>query len=491
MDNHALQALIDALTSLYPPDRLLSKAGELAPYESDALTAYRVRPAAVVIPETQDEVIQTVKLCHAHKVPFVARGSGTSLSGGSLPVKDGIVIALNRLNHILKLDPRERIAVVEVGTINLDISRAAAPYDLYYAPDPSSQQICTIGGNVAFNSGGAHCLKYGMTSNHILGLKIVLPDGQVERLGGESTEGIGPDLVGLFVGSEGLFGIVLEITVRLLPRPEKYHTLLAAYSTLEAAGEAVSRVVASGLLPGALEIMDRLAIQAAEAAVHPNYPRGAQAILIVELEGEPEEVSEETQRLEQVIRESGAYEVRVAQDASDRQRIWKGRKSAFSAVGRLSPDYIVQDGVVPRSRLSEALAEIKRLGEQYGLRVANVFHAGDGNLHPLILYDGREAGALQRAEKLAGEILDLCIRFGGSITGEHGVAVEKRDYLPRMFSETDLDVMWRLRCAIDPEQIANPGKMFPPGVGGNGVVSPVAHSTSPLSTGQAGIISRE
>ncbi|MCL5275516.1 MAG: FAD-binding protein [Chloroflexi bacterium] len=480
-----IDALTDALSRLYPAERILRKPGELAPYESDALTAFRTHPVAVVIPQTQAEVIETVRLCHQHETPFVARGSGTSLSGGSLPVKDGIVIALNRLNRIISLDPQERIAVVEPGVINLDISKAAAPHDLYYAPDPSSQQICTIGGNVAFNSGGAHCLKYGMTSNHILSIKAVLPDGEVVQLGGESSEGAGPDLLGLFVGSEGLFGIALEIAVRLLPRPQKYHTLLAAYRTLEAAGEAVTRVVASGLLPGALEIMDRLAIQAAEAAVHPNYPAGAEAILIVELEGEPEQVAEETRRLDEVIQASGAYEVRVAQDAADRQRIWKGRKSAFSAVGRLSPDYIVQDGVVPRSRLGEALAEIRRLGEQHGVRVANVFHAGDGNLHPLILYDGREAGALERAETLAGEILQLCIRFGGSITGEHGVGMEKRDYLPRMYGETDMDVMWKLRCAIDPRQIANRGKMFPAG-------EPTALGFTgmhPLE--RAGVISRE
>ncbi|MCL5994951.1 MAG: FAD-binding protein [Chloroflexi bacterium] len=485
-----VDALTDALTGLYPAERLLRQPGELAPYESDALTAFRVRPVAVVIPETQSEVIATVRLCHQHEVPFVARGSGTSLSGGSLPVKDGIVIALNRLNRIVKLDPRERIAVVEPGVINLDISKAAAPYDLHYAPDPSSQQICTIGGNVAFNSGGAHCLKYGMTSNHILGIKAVLPDGEVVQLGGESTEGVGPDLVGLFVGSEGLFGIALEVTVRLLPRPQQYHTLLAAYQTLEAAGEAVTHVVASGLLPGALEIMDRLAIQAAEAAVHPNYPNGAEAVLIVELEGEPEQVAEETKRLEQVIAASGAYDVRVAQDAADRQRIWKGRKSAFSAVGRLSPDYIVQDGVVPRSRLGEALAEIRRLGEHYGIRVANVFHAGDGNLHPLILYDGREAGALERAEKLAGEILQLCIRFGGSITGEHGVAMEKRDYLPHMYSQIDMDVMWQLRCSMDPGQIANRGKMFPSSMHSCGM-PPALHFTGPHPLERAGVISRE
>jgi len=480
-----IDGLLASLAQLYPPDRLLRQPGELTPYESDGLTAYRSRPVAVVIPETQEEVMETVRLCHKHAVPFVARGSGTSLSGGSLPVKEGIVIALNRLNHILRLDPQERIAVVEPGVINLDVSKAAAPYGLYYAPDPASQQVCTIGGNVAFNSGGAHCLKYGMTSNHILAIKAVLPDGEVVHLGSESTEGVGPDWVGLFVGSEGLFGIALEITLRLLPRPETYRTVLAAYHSLEAAGHAVASIVASGLLPGAIEIMDRLAIQAVEAAVHPNYPEGAEAILIVELEGDAEQVEEEYKRLSQVIQNSAAYAVRVAQDEADRQRIWKGRKSAFSAVGRLSPDFIVQDGVVPRSRLGEVLAEIERLSAAYGIRVANVFHAGDGNLHPLILYNGREPGAYEQAEALAGEILRICIRLGGSITGEHGVGIEKRDYLPEMFTEADVEAMWRLRCAMDPAQIANRSKMFP------GSEAPALRAIGLHPLERAGVISRE
>ena len=453
------QDWLSSLVQLYPSERLLIQPAQLTPYESDALTAYRSRPAAVVIPEKQTEVIETVRLCHRFAIPFVARGSGTSLSGGSLPIQDGLVIALNRLDHILRLDPRERIAVVEPGVINLNISKAAAPHGLYYAPDPSSQAVCTIGGNLAFNSGGAHCLKYGMTSNHILAIKAVLPDGEIVKLGSESLENVGPDLVGLFVGSEGLFGVALEITVRLLPKPELYRTVLAAYHSLQAAGDAVAAVVSSGLLPGAMEIMDRLAIEAAEAAVQANYPRDAAALLIVELDGEAQQVEEEFKRLKELIQTSGAYEVRVAQDEADRQRIWKGRKSAFSAVGRLSPDYIVNDGVVPRGRLSAALVEIERMSAAYGIRVANVFHAGDGNLHPLILYNGREAGALERAEKLAGEILQMCIRYGGSITGEHGIGMEKRDYLPRLFSEIDIDTMHRLRTAIDPLEISNRGKM--------------------------------
>ncbi|MDQ4077727.1 MAG: FAD-binding protein [Chloroflexota bacterium] len=455
------RALLEALETFYPPERVLRHAAALAPYESDALTAFRARPLAVVLAESQEEVVETVRLCHREAVPFVARGSGTSLSGGSLPIEEGIVIALNRLNRIVELDPEERRAVVEPGVVNLDVSRAAAPYGLYYAPDPSSQLICTIGGNVAFNSGGAHCLKYGMTSNHVLGIKAVLPDGEVAQFGGESVEHVGPDLVGLFVGSEGLFGIALEITLRLLPKPERFRTVLAAYHTLEAAGNAVAQVVASGLLPGAMEIMDHLAIQAAEASVSAGYPKDAAALLIVELDGEAVQVEAEFERLQKVIHASGAYEVRVAENEAQRAKIWKGRKGAFSAVGRLSPDYIVQDGVVPRSRLGEALAEIERLGQIHGLRVANVFHAGDGNLHPLILFDNSVEGELERAEVLAGEILHMCVQLGGSITGEHGVGMEKRQYLPVMFGEADMDLMLRLRRTIDPQELANRGKMLP------------------------------
>jgi glycolate oxidase len=478
-------AFLSSLAQIYPSARLLTQPVQLTPYESDALTAFRARPVAVVLPESQNEIIETVRLCHRARVPFVARGSGTSLSGGSLPIKEGIVIGLNRMNRILRLDPEQRLAVVEPGVVNLNVSQAASPYALYYAPDPSSQSICTIGGNVAFNSGGAHCLKHGMTSNHVLGLKVVLPDGEVVQIGGESLEGVGPDLVGLFVGSEGLFGVALEITLRLLPKPELYRTVLAAYDSLEAAGNAVAQVVASGLLPGAMEIMDRLAIEAAEASVNAGYPQEAEALLIVELEGETIQVEAEFVKLRALIENSGAYEVRTARDDEDRARIWKGRKGAFSAVGRLSPDYLVQDGVVPRGHLGQALAEIQRLSKKYDIRVANVFHAGDGNLHPLILYDGREAGMLERAEELAGEILRMCIQFGGSITGEHGVGMEKRDFLPDMFGETDIDVMQDIRRAIDPFELSNPGKMFPGGE------APALRSQGPHPLERLGVISRE
>ena len=477
-------AYLAELTQLIPPARLLQRAPQLAPYESDGLTAFRARPLAVVLAESQVEVVEVVRLCHRHQIPFVARGSGTSLSGGSLPIEGGIVIALNRLNRIIHLDPVARTAVVEPGVVNLEVTRAAAAHGLYYAPDPSSQLICTIGGNIAFNSGGAHCLKYGMTSNHVLGIKAVLPDGEVVQLGSSSLEGVGPDLTGFFVGCEGLFGIALEITLRLLPKPERYRTVLASYASLQAAGDAVTAVVASGLLPGALEIMDRLAIQAAEASVNAGYPRNAAALLIVELEGEAVQVEREFAQLQQLIETTGAQEIRVAQDDADRARIWKGRKGAFSAVGRLSPDYIVQDGVVPRSKLGEALAAIERLSSHYNLRVANVFHAGDGNLHPLILYDGREPDALHRAEALAGEILQLCIDLGGSITGEHGVGMEKRQYMPAMFTQTDLDAMSELRRAIDPLELANRGKMFP----ADDALAAPNHAPHPLE--RAGVISR-
>ncbi len=478
---------IARLVALLPKGRIMSGPAHLAAYESDGLTAFAARPLAVAVPETQDEVIQIVRFCHAEKVPFVARGSGTSLSGGSLPVKEGIVIALNRLNRIVRIDPAGRIAVVEAGVVNSHVTTAAQKYGLHFAPDPSSQSICTIGGNVAFNSGGAHCLKYGMTSNHVLGLKAVLATGEVVEFGGASREQVGPDWTGLFVGNEGLFGIALEVTLQLLPRAEMFHTVLAGYDSLEKAGDAVSAVIASGLLPGALEIMDALALEAAVAAVHADYPPNAAAVLIVELEGPREVVALDRVRLQKILAESGAMEVRVAKDAAERLAIWKGRKSAFSAVGRLSPDFIVQDGVVPRRKLGEALKRIGEMASEARLRVANVFHAGDGNLHPLIMYNGKEADGLARAEALAGKILRMCIAMGGSITGEHGVGVEKRDYMPEMFTTNELDCMKRVRAAFDPLEIANPGKMFPEGA--PAVMTTAQRGLHPLEA--AGVISRE
>ncbi|HEY4281000.1 MAG TPA: FAD-linked oxidase C-terminal domain-containing protein [Conexibacter sp.] len=440
-------------------DRVLTEGAALAAFGSDALAAFHQRPAAVVLAERAEEVVAVVRACHRESVPFVARGSGTSLSGGSLPLEGGVLIALNRMNRVLSVDPDARTAVVEPGAINLRISAAAAPHGLHYAPDPSSQSVCTIGGNLAFNSGGAHCLAHGMTSNHVLAIRAVLPDGTVVELGSRSTEHVGPDWTGMFVGSEGLFGIALEVTVRLIPIAEATHTALAVYDSLQSAGDAVAEIVAAGLLPVAMEIMDALAIEAAEASVRPGYPPGA-ALLIVELEGERSVVGADAVRLRELLRASGAATVQTTEDADERGLIWKGRKSAFSAVGWLAPDYIVQDGVVPRTRLGATLAEIDRLSAERGIRVANVFHAGDGNLHPLILFDGAEPGALERAEALGREILTLCIEAGGSVTGEHGIGVEKRDYLPLMFSPDEMALMHRLRTSVDPDELANRGKML-------------------------------
>ncbi|ADU51516.1 FAD linked oxidase domain protein [Thermaerobacter marianensis DSM 12885] len=455
------EAFLAALGRLYPPGSMHTDPAQLAAYECDGLTVFRARPLAVVLPTAREQVEATVRLCRQFGVPFVARGSGTSLSGGSVPVPGGIVIALNRMNRILRLDPGDRLAVVEPGVVNLQISRAAAPYGLYYAPDPSSQVICTIGGNVSFNSGGAHCLKYGMTANHVLGMKVVLATGETVEVGGTSLDVAGPDLPGLFTGAEGQFGVVVEVTVRLLPRPEAVRTVLAAYPRLDQAGDAVSAVVAAGLLPAAMEIMDRLAIEAAEAAVGAGYPRDAGAVLIVELDGPTDEVEADFRRLMEVIEASGPTAIRLARDEAERLRLWKGRKSAFSAVGHISLGYLVQDGVVPRTRLGEALARIEALAARHGLRVANVFHAGDGNLHPLILFDDRSPETVERAEELAAAIIEACIELGGSITGEHGVGLEKRRFLPRMFDPATLDLMRRIRRTFDPDQLANPGKVFP------------------------------
>lgn len=476
---------LDRLRDILPPGRFSDDAASLLAFESDGLTAFRQRPRAVVIAESQQEVIDVVRWCHHNSIPFVARGSGTSLSGGSMPVADGIVISLNRLNRILRVDADNRVAVVEPGVVNLRVSQVAAEHGLYFAPDPSSQKICTLGGNVAFNSGGAHCLKYGMTSNHVTGMKIVTGDGTVESIGSESVESIGPDISGLFCGSEGLFGIALEITLRLLPKPECFHTVLVGYRSLRDAGDAVSAVIDAGLLPGAMEIMESLAIEAAEAATACGYPEGAAAVLIIELEGPREHIEVEKQRLAEVIATTRAFETVVAVDEAQRGLIWAGRKSVFSAAGKLSPDFLVQDGVVPRNRLGEALEQIQSFSEASGLRVANVFHAGDGNLHPLIMFDDSVPGDLGRAEALAGKILLMCVEMGGSITGEHGVGIEKRDYLPSMYDEASLGLMQRLRAAFDPGSVANPGKMFPAAE----APALTAHGLHPLE--KAGVISRE
>src|SRR5438034_5138330 len=431
---------------------------QLRTYECDGLTGRRVVPALVALPGDVDEVRAVVRLCNDERIPFVARGAGTGLSGGALPVAEGIVISLARLTRILDVDLERGEVVVEPGVANLDVTRAVADAGFYYAPDPSSQQVCTIGGNVAENSGGAHCLKYGFTVNHVLAAEIVLPDGEVAEL---SVWDEGPGLLGVFVGSEGTLGIATKLTLRILRAPEAVRTLLAGFAHTDEAGAAVSGVIAAGIVPAAIEMMDALTMQAAEAAVGANYPDGCGATLIVELDGPVAQVDEDLGRVEALCRENDAREIRIAADPVDRAAVWRGRKAAFAAMGRVSPDYYVQDGVVPRTKLPEVLRRIDALSREHGLRVGNVFHAGDGNLHPLVLYDGRIEGQAERAELLANQILTACVDAGGSITGEHGVGSDKACAMPLMFGEADLEVMQRLRRAFDPGGLANPGKLFP------------------------------
>ena len=443
------------------PANVLTDRQELRTYECDGLAVYKVMPALVALPETTAQVAAVVRACVDAGVPYVARGSGTGLSGGALPHADGVLIVTSKLHRILEVDPDNQRAVLEPGVVNLDITRAAAPHGYYYAPDPSSQQICSIGGNVAENSGGAHCLKYGFTTNHVTGVKVVSPDGDVVRLGGKAPDPPGYDLRGAFVGSEGTLGIATEVTVRLMRAPESVRTLLAAFHSTDDAGAAVSSIIGAGVIPAAIEMMDALAIEAAEAAVQCGYPSGAGAVLVVELDGPAAEVEEQFSQVERHCGLAGAFEIRIAADDVERALIWKGRKSAFAAVGRISPDYIVQDGVIPRTALPGVLRRMGELSDERGLRGANVFHAGDGNLHPLVLFDDTVAGETEKAEDLSAAILDLCIEHGGSITGEHGVGMDKAKHMPRMYTDDDLDTMQLLRCAFDPEHLSNPGKVFP------------------------------
>jgi glycolate oxidase len=452
----ALGPLTAALRASLPTGSVITDPVRLRTYECDGLTYHRATPAVVVLPETAEQVAEVVRLCHGAGVPFVARGSGTGLSGGALPREDGVLIVTSRMRRILEIDLPDRRAVVEPGVTNLAITEAVREQGYYYAPDPSSQQICSIGGNVAENSGGAHCLKYGFTVNHVEACEIVTPEGELVTLDRMDP---GYDLLGAFIGSEGTLGIATKITVRLSRAPEAVTTVLAAYETIEQGGRAVSAIIGAGIVPAAIEMMDALSIEAAEAAVACAYPAGAGAVLIVELDGPEPEVARQFERLREIC--SAAFELRVAAGPVERAAIWKGRKSAFAAVGRISPAYIVQDGVVPRTSLPRVLAAIDRLSAEHGIRVANVFHAGDGNLHPLVLFDDGEPGAGERAEVVSGAILDLCVEHGGSITGEHGVGVDKARYMPKMFSETDLDTMQLVRCAFDPRGLSNPGKVFP------------------------------
>src|SRR3954471_18617071 len=448
----------DALRRFAAATEVIREPEQLRTYECDGLTGHRVVPALVALPGTVAEVQAVVRICNDEGLPFVARGAGTGLSGGALPVAEGVVISLARLTQILEVNVDEGHVVVEPGVANLDVTRAVAPSGFYYAPDPSSQQVCTIGGNVAENSGGAHCLKYGFTSNHVLAAEIVLPDGELVEL---SVWDEGPDLLGLFVGSEGTLGIATKLTLRVLRAPEAVRTLLAGFAHTDDAGGAVSGVIAAGILPAAIEMMDAITIEAAEAAVQANYPEGCGAVLIIELDGPVAQVEEDLAHVEAVCRAHSAREIRIASDPADRASVWRGRKAAFAAMGRVSPDYYVQDGVVPRTMLPAVLRRIDELSQEHGLRVGNVFHACDGNLHPLVLYDARVAGEAARAEELAQQILVACVDAGGSITGEHGVGSDKACSMPLMFGEQDLAAMQRLRRAFDPEGLANPGKLFP------------------------------
>jgi glycolate oxidase len=457
----ALNAAVrPAFERILDPQDVISDPTRCRSYECDGLTGYRVRPELVLLPRDASQVADAVRVCHDHGVPFVARGAGTGLSGGAVPVADGVVISLARLKRVLEIDPHNRRAVVEPGVTNLEISEAAAPHGLYYAPDPSSQLVCTIGGNVAENSGGAHCLKYGFTTHHVLSCEVVLADGSVVTLGTDTGEQAGPDLRGVFLGSEGTLGITTSITVRLLRAPEAVRTLLADFPSVAAAGDVVSDVIAAGIVPAAVEMMDTLAIEAAEAAVHAGYTVGAPAALVVELDGPVEECEVQFEQVKAICDRHGCTRLHVAGTPEERAAIWRGRKAAFAAVGRISPNYFVQDGVVPRTRLAEVLDRIAQMGNEVGLRVANVFHAGDGNLHPLVLYSAA-AGEQERAEQLSGAIAELCVEFGGSLSGEHGIGTDKACSMPKMFGLDDLATFQRLRDAFDPSGICNPGKVLP------------------------------
>jgi len=452
--------ILEELRAIVDGRGLVSSPEELHTYECDGLVNFRVLPRAVLLPTSVEQVQSIVRICHRQRIPFVARGSGTGLSGGATPVENGIVISLVRMNRILEVDFPNARAVVEPGVLNLDVTARIQHNEFFYAPDPSSQTVCTIGGNVAENAGGAHCLKYGFTTTHVLGLEVVLPDGSLVHLGGKTLDAPGYDLAGVFVGSEGTLGIATKITLRIVKRPECVRTLLAAFDSTNEAGAAVSGIIAAGMLPSAIEMMDHLAIQAAEAAVHANYP-DCGGLLLVELDGPLAEVESLMTDVNGICRSNGAWEIRIAQSEAERALIWKGRKSAFAAMGRISSNYIVQDGVIPRTALPQVMGEIQRLSQEAGLRVANVFHAGDGNLHPLVLYDRLVPGQQEAAETLSARILELCIEAGGSITGEHGVGVDKKKMMSKMFAEPDLLTMQRVRCAFDPLQLSNPTKIFP------------------------------
>lgn len=455
------RSLIDSLQAFLPTASVLHREEELRPYECDALSAYRQLPLIAVLPETVKQVQRILRLCSARKVPVVARGAGTGLSGGALPLADGVLLSLAKFNRILDLDPVNRVARVQPGVRNLAISQAAAPHALYYAPDPSSQIACSIGGNVAENSGGVHCLKYGLTVHNILKLEIVTIDGELVTIGADALDSPGYDLLALMTGSEGMLGVIVEVTVKLLPQPESARVILAAFDDIEKAGDAVACIIGAGIIPAGLEMMDKAAICATEDFVHANYPTDAEAMLLCEVDGTSAEVTEQIARVEDVLNSCGATEIRRSNNEQERAVFWSGRKAAFPAMGRISPDYYCMDGTIPRRRLGEVLARIEQLSQEYGLRIANVFHAGDGNLHPLILYDANKPGELERTEELGGKICQLCVEVGGTITGEHGVGVEKIDQMCIQFDKSELTQFHAVKHAFDPDGLLNPGKAVP------------------------------
>jgi glycolate oxidase len=455
------EQLVRAMEEILGTEGVISDREQLRTYECDGLMDYRVIPDLVVLPESAEQVQQVVRLCYEEGIPFVARGSGTGLSGGALPVESGVLIVLARMRRILEVDIANQRVVVEPGVINLHVTQEVANEGYLYVPDPSSQLVSSIGGNLAENSGGVHCLKYGFTTNHVAGAEVVLADGSMVHIGGQKApDAPGYDLLGTLVGSEGTLGIATKIWLRVVREPESVRTLLAAFEDTEQAGDAVSGIIGAGIVPAGIEMMDKLCIEAVETAVHPNFP-DAEAILIVELDGPEAEVANEFEKVKEVCEGSNASEIRVAESDEERALFWKGRKAAFAAMGRISNDYYVQDSVVPRTELGAVLKRISELGEEYGMRVANVFHAGDGNLHPLVLYDNDKEGEADKAHDLAGEIVLACLEAGGSLTGEHGVGHDKKKYMPKMFSEDDLNTMQLLRCAFDPHYLCNPGKIFP------------------------------
>jgi glycolate oxidase len=453
--------IVEALRQIVPGEGVIVSEAERRAYESDGLTAYRQLPMVVVLPSNVGQVAAVLRYCQKNGVKIVPRGAGTSLSGGALPLADALLLGMAKFNRILDIDYDNRCVVAQPGVTNLAITQAVATAGFYYAPDPSSQIACTIGGNVAENSGGVHCLKYGVTTNNILGIEMVLMDGEVIRLGGKHLDAGGYDLLGVMSGSEGLLGVVTEVTVRILPKPTTARALLIGFAATEDAGKCVAAVVAAGIMPAGMEMMDRPAIHAAEAFVNAGYPLDVEALLIVELDGPAAEVDHLIDRIDAIARDHRATKIRLSRDETERLTFWSGRKAAFPAVGRISPDYYCMDGTIPRARLAEVLSRIRGLSDRHGLAVANVFHAGDGNLHPLVLYDANKPGEVERAEAFGADILKLCVEVGGVLTGEHGVGVEKRDLMGTMFDESDLAHQQRLKCAFDPDGMLNPGKVFP------------------------------